>query len=171
MARFEVGLAVLSATISSCGRYRYRLTRGDEPRLAFVMLNPSTADAEQDDPTIRRCLAFAKREGTKGIEVWNLFGLRATNPKELNTAADPYGPENDQHLADLAASRHRIVVCAWGVGAPSEAVIRALTILQGGFDLMLYCLGHTRDGSPRHPLYLAGDAPLVPWNGVSDSIL
>lgn len=149
-----------NAVISECGTYRYRLTRGDEPRLAFVMLNPSTADAEVDDPTIRRCLGFAKREGFPGIEVVNLYAFRATKPSALLAADDPIGPDNWQHIEELAQRRGK-VVCAWGAGAPNERHVRTVIawLQDGGSDLL--CLGFTASGAPRHPLYVRADAPLV----------
>lgn len=103
----------MSAKISDCGQYRYTLTRGDAPRLCFVMLNPSTADATLDDPTIRRCLGYAKREGCAGLEVLNLYALRATNPADLWKHHDPVGPDNDRELY-WAASRYMRMVAAWG---------------------------------------------------------
>src|SRR5262249_14212908 len=95
-----------AAVISDCGRYRYSLTRrwGDaaEPRALFVMLNPSTADAEQDDPTIRRCIGFAKAWGMGSLEVVNLYALRATDPAALLSAPDPIGPKNDTMITSAA---------------------------------------------------------------------
>lgn len=152
------------AIISACGRYRYRLTRGEGRLLAFVMLNPSTADAAQDDPTIRRCVAFSAREGYDGIDVANIYAWRATDPRELLSAANPFG-DNDRHLLNLAR-RHDIVVCAWGSKAiPShvETTRRMLTGSQTDHGVRLVCLGTTKNGSPRHPLYVRADAPLVDW--------
>jgi hypothetical protein len=149
----------VSAVLSACGRYRYLLTRGEEPRLAFVMLNPSTADETQDDPTIRRCLSFAQREGAKGIEVANLYAMRSTDPRELVRALDPVGPENDEHLRDLTF-RHRMILCAWGGMAGPARVRDVLNILSDGFEPLIYCLGKTKHGQPRHPLYLRADTAL-----------
>lgn len=148
-----------AAVISECGRYRYALTRGCEPRLAFIMLNPSTADADRDDPTIRRCMNFARREGAAGIEVMNLYALRATDPSELWKNEDRIGPENDQHLIDLT-HRHRCAVIAWGNNAEperSESVIELLR--ENGHGLVLTHLGMTKALQPRHPLYVHGDEP------------
>jgi hypothetical protein len=158
----------MSAVLSACGRYRYRLQRGDGPRrLAFVMLNPSTADADVDDPTIRRCRAFALREGYNGIDVANLFALRATDPTELSRADDPFGPENAAHLRMVAADhRQGWILCAWGAlksGAESKRLERATAALLGAFGARLVCLGTTKDGSPRHPLYVRGDAAIADW--------
>lgn len=146
------------AVISACGAYRYRLSRGFEPRLPFVMLNPSTADATVDDPTIRRCAGFALREAYTGIEVVNLYAFRATNPRALLTAADPIGPENRAYLAQVSAL-HSLIVCAWGAHAPPEYAREVAAILRGN-GARLVCLGTTKAGAPRHPLYVRGDQPL-----------
>ena len=97
---------VKAAVISHCKRYRYRLARhwGAGSALPFVMLNPSTADADNDDPTIRRCIAFAKREGAGGIVVANLFAFRATSPADMLAAPNPFGPENEGHLTEIGAA-------------------------------------------------------------------
>jgi hypothetical protein len=156
----------MSAVISLCGQYRYRLQRGDGARLAFVMLNPSTADANVDDPTIRRCMGFARREGYAGIDVCNLFALRATNPRELVAHADPIGPDNYDHLAALGKDhRGTDIVCAWG--AHPAATARVVAVMKGyltDYGARLVCLGLTAAGAPRHPLYVRGDAPLLPWS-------
>lgn len=154
-----------SAQISSCGLYRYFLLRRwamHGKTCAFVMLNPSTADARQDDPTIRRCIRFAQREGCSAMLVVNLFGFRATDPRELRNAADPHGPENVEwvrHAVAQARATGAPVIAAWGanpmVGNASPHVFSALG------DAM--CLGMTKAGSPRHPLYVRGDQPLEPW--------
>lgn len=152
-----------SATISSCDQYRYRLSRlaDDANPLAFIMLNPSTADASIDDPTIRRCLGFATSHGYAGIEVFNLYALRATDPKKLLSHPAPVGPDNDFHLK-LAAAQHKQLVCAWGGNAKSGRVehVRQM-FLDGGCQLM--CLGKNKDGSPKHPLYLPSDLKITPW--------
>lgn len=153
-----------TARISSCSRYRYELTRtwGGGLVLSFVMLNPSTADANIDDATIRRCLAFAKRDSYGGIRVVNLFAYRATEPSVMAQAADPVGPENDAHLLDLFMTDRPAVVAAWGAGGglhSRDFVVRRLAHMMG-VDLL--CLGTTQNGSPRHPLYVRGDQPLVP---------
>src|SRR4029079_19593153 len=105
------------AVMSPCGRYRYRLTRvWDEsrPAVCWVMLNPSTADAVKDDPTIRRGSSFSWSWGAGGLVVVNLFAFRATNPADLLDAPDPVGPENDAHVRD-AAKGAGLVMAAWGV--------------------------------------------------------
>lgn len=153
-----------AAIISPCGKYRYVLRRslGSILRwhrpILFVMLNPSTADSHKDDPTIRRCMAFAKREGCTQLTVVNLFALRATDPKELKMASDPVGPANDDYLRD-EINQHQIspIVCAWG--AHPIATLRAAEVLKK-FEADLCCLGTTKKGAPRHPLYVKSDQPL-----------
>lgn len=158
---------VRRATISADNLYRYRLTRiwePGKPPLSFVMLNPSTADDRVDDPTIRRCMAFARREGCGGIIVANLYGLRATDPSELLRAADPFGPKNGAALLsvlDESVIYDKPVVCAWGTKGGRGAINFAISAKATLAKLM--CLGQTKDGHPRHPLYVRGDQPFVEW--------
>lgn len=151
------------ADISECGLYRYRLwrrwKRGDS--VLWIMLNPSTADAEQDDPTIRRCISFAESWGCGGIEVVNLFALRATDPKELKAAEDPIGPQNDDILLSRAEAKHRYVIAAWGAHGKLFEREKQVVELLAGMDL--YCLGLTKAGYPRHPLYLPKKAEPTIW--------
>jgi hypothetical protein len=160
-----------TADISSCGQYRYTLTReipapmwgvGDNARpVVFVMLNPSTADATEDDPTIRRCLGFAQAWGRTGLIVANLYALRSTDPKALWAHPDPVGPLNDAVLAALA-HEHPLIVCAWGANAKPERV-RQFQRIMNGSRAKLRCLGTTQAGAPRHPLYVRKDASLMEW--------
>ena len=111
------------AVISECGRYRYSLLRewnAGRPRLCIVMLNPSTADANKDDPTIRRCIGFARRDGYGSIVVVNVAAFRATKPKDMLMAADPVGPENDAALW-FGAMQSEAVLVAWGTKAPANS--------------------------------------------------
>lgn len=154
-----------SAVLSECGVYRYRLTRvwdADAPQACFVMLNPSTADATHDDPTIRRCLGFARSWRCGGIEVVNLFAFRATDPEALLDAADPIGPGNGDHIHE-AAVRCRPVVAAWGAHAKARG--RANYVAHGlrQAGVVLKCLGVTKDGFPRHPLYVNATAELADY--------
>lgn len=160
---------VKNAVISPDGIYRYRLDRiwGPEHFLPFVMLNPSTADAEVDDPTIRRCMSFARRGGYGGITVANLFALRATNPDALRGShAWAFGPGNYDALSDLAGWSARAgvpVVCAWGAGGIiHDGDVTGIDILKTN-GARLVCLGRTKDGQPRHPLYVKGTQPLEPF--------
>lgn len=157
---------IRAADISPCGAYRYRLTRtwGDPDSanvLCVVMLNPSTADALLDDPTIRRCISFAQREGCDGLEVLNAYALRATDPRALRGHPDPVGGLNDVHL-QRAARHYPNVTVAWGanIDPVREARVRRLLACAP----FVSCWGTTKDGHPRHPLYLRSDAQLVAWN-------
>lgn len=153
-----------AAVISKCGAYRYSLTRrwSDAPLLSFVMLNPSTADAKEDDPTIRRCIGFARREGAGGLIVANLYALRSPSPEALWSARDPIGPENGLALLGLAAqafAQSAPIICAWGALARQDQIDGALRMFQTT-DARLACLGRTQCGAPRHPLYVRADQPL-----------
>jgi hypothetical protein len=159
------------AIISPCGQYRYTLHRQIPSVLRwvkpclFVMLNPSTADATQDDPTIRRCIGFAKREGCTSLTVVNVFALRATNPEVLAQHPNPFGPDNGMHLAGQILEHQQIgiIVAAWGahpITSRFESVGVLKTALNNAGAL---CLGMTKDGSPRHPLYVKNNQPLILW--------
>jgi hypothetical protein len=154
------------ANISPSGYYRYSLRRTwdrEGPSMAFVMLNPSTADAFVDDPTIRRCMGFARREKMGGITVVNLFAGRATKPEDLFKMWDSVGPQNETtwHIW-LYAARPKIV-CAWGAEPKAMEQAKKFRAWADGHNLALWCLGKTKDGHPRHPLYLKNDAPLEPF--------
>jgi hypothetical protein len=153
------------ALFSPCGSYRYRLTRrwAEAPTVAFIMLNPSTADGSVDDPTIRRCIGYAKTWGYGALAVGNLYAFRATEPEELRQARDAIGSDNDLHLECLAQSAAR-VVCAWGTGRPAhaariETVIGLLRRCHAG----LMALRLTKSGQPVHPLYQRADLVPVPF--------
>jgi|SRR5579859_6095362 len=144
-----------TAWISQCGLYRYRLTRHWGPGhrvLCFVMLNPSTADAEEDDPTVRLCISWAKLLGFDGLVVVNLFALRSTDPSKLKVVADPVGPENDDIILDSAIASS-MILCAWGnhggIGRRSEFVKSMLS--RAG--IKLHCLKLSKKLQPVHPLY------------------
>jgi hypothetical protein len=144
------------------GDYRYLLWRTwdvEAPRVGFVMLNPSKADADRDDPTIRRCVAFARSWRFGGVEVANLFAFRACSPAGLFAAANPVGSEDDRHLTDLAGRVDRLVA-AWGnYGARFGWGDEVRHLLGGG----LWQLRLTARGQPAHPLYLPGSARPQPW--------
>ena len=137
--------------------YRYALWREwdqDAPQLAFILLNPSTADAQKDDPTLRRCIGFARSWGYGSLRLVNLFAYRTTRPEVLLRVADPVGPENDRHIQE-AIENSRTIIAAWGNGGAFHD--RAKIVL----DRLLardnaYCLGWTRREQPSHPLYLPG---------------
>jgi len=156
------------AVISADGKYRYKLGRYWSPKappLVWIMLNPSTADAVQDDPTIRRCVSFAKGWGFGGIEVYNLFALRSPNPVTIETTIDPVGPENDHWLRSASQSGGKIIV-AWGSCRSPLQMTRATQvtkILSRGGGPVPATLGLTKSGQPKHPLYVPGDAELLPF--------
>jgi hypothetical protein len=159
----------MDAFLSADGAYRYALTRrweewGEDTRSFIVIgLNPSTADASQDDPTIRRCVSFARREGCNQLVMLNLFAFRATNPRRLAFCPDPVGPENYNMLwSALRGDQRRLVVAAWGThGHMLEQDDKFISMVLAN-GIALYRFGKTtRDGHPRHPLYVPGNEPLV----------
>lgn len=162
---FDVEFATPSdAVISDCGAYRYRLTRtwdAFRSPVNFIMLNPSTADASLDDPTIRRCIGYAKAWGRGGIIVTNLFALRSTDPSTLKSHADPVGPENDRYiLGALAGTPH--AVAAWGSHGGLFGRSKAVRAMLEAAGVPLMCLSRTKGGEPGHPLYLAGGLKPIP---------
>lgn len=158
-----------NAEFDPSGRYRYSLTRRwahEGPRAAFVLLNPSTADAARDDPTIRRCISFARSWGYGELEVVNLFAYRATRPRDLLQAPHPVGPDNDAFLL-RAVNAAALVLLAWGVhGAHRGRDARVLELMKGKDPR---CLGETRDGHPRHVLYLPKHLEPAPFQGNPDT--
>lgn len=162
-----------SAHISTDGLYRYSLHRDWHdysthlrPRwVTFVMLNPSTADADQDDPTIRRCIGFAKALGGTALAVVNLYAFRATSPADLWKAEDPVGPLTDTVLAqflDMASRYDHPIIAAWGAHARPDRV--AWLMSQDGSE-RLQALHTTKSGAPGHPLYLPASCVPTPWPG------
>lgn len=153
--------AASSATFSEDGTYRYALKRTWETcgaAITFIMLNPSTADDVNDDPTIRRCIGFAKRDGFGVLNVVNLYAMRTTQPKHLLDIADPEGPENLRHVQNVVGQGP--VICAWGAGATSIKGIPRSSVLDWILGRGANCLGFTKAGHPRHPLYLPLDAKI-----------
>lgn len=152
------------ASFSPCGLYRYRLWRtwdSRNPPLVFCMLNPSTADAEQDDPTVARCSERARRLGHGGLEVVNLFALRSTDPKALYGHADPVGPENDSAI--LGAAERGKIVCAWGNHGRLRGRDKAVLKLLRAAGALAFALKISKDGHPSHPLYLSYDLRPEPY--------
>ncbi len=154
---FTKGDAESVAEYSPCEQYRYALTRVWDPqggKVAFMMLNPSTATEVQNDPTVERCERRARTLGFGAFRVVNIFAWRATDPKVMRAQTDPVGPENDAAIIEAASWADR-VVCAWGAhgahldrGAKVEALLRAS-------GRPLYQLGLTKTGQPKHPLYIS----------------
>lgn len=161
----QKGDAWSEAVYSPCESYRYLLTRtwdAGGPRALFVMLNPSTATELQNDPTVERCERRARALGFGAFRVCNIFGFRATDPKVMRAAADPVGPGNDEAIAGSAPWADRIV-CAWGSHGAHLDRGRAVERLLRGTGRPLHHLGLTRDGQPRHPLYIGYDRQPEPW--------
>lgn len=160
ITRYNLG-GTAGAEFSECGTYRYRLRRSFTGRVleaptnpvVFLMLNPSTADAIEDDPTIRRCCGFARAWGHSDLLVSNLFALRSTDPDALLRHPDPVGPENDAVLAGLPRCP---IIAAWGAHPAAVKRARAVRELLAGRELL--ALGLTKGGAPRHPLYLLASA-------------
>jgi hypothetical protein len=177
-----------NAVVSACGTYRYALWRDlpaqgvledgsptsatarltFEDTCLFVMLNPSTADAEQDDPTIRRCVGFARDLGAGRLAVANLYAYRGPDPYELLGVDDPIGPDNDFWITELSKEAAAIIV-AWGasVAAKPDRVRQVLGILED--HLTVLCLGTTGEGHPRHPLYVRADTELVAFEATREA--
>jgi len=163
------------ATFSLDQLHRYRCWRtwSDAPPLAWLMLNPSTADASVLDPTLRRVEAFSKREGAGGFEVWNLWSLRSTDPAELWRWLEGGQPDevfaNNTNAIVAEAGRFARVVCAWGAFSkcPARLLRQAEATARAAADKIatythLYRLGEpAKSGQPRHPLYVDGTTPLV----------
>jgi hypothetical protein len=137
--------------------------RGVTKTVAFIGLNPSTADATKDDPTIRKCKGFAKRWGMDWMVMLNLFAFRATVPAHMKKAADPVGPENDDYFGRILP-KVDLIVCAWGVHGAFKNNTRVADAsalfaqLHGQWKVQ--CLGSNDDGSPKHPLYVPYETPL-----------
>lgn len=155
-------MIVRKTIFSPCRRYRYTLWRGfdtfNEGYAMFVGLNPSTADETKDDPTVRRCIRFAKSWGYGSLCMTNIFAFRATDPRLMRDQSDPIGPENDKWLLEYSREAG-IVVAAWGnhgsfLGRDKEVV----SLLDN-----LSCLGITNSGQPIHPLYVPRDRKPIPY--------
>jgi len=140
---------------SHCRSYRYLLARrwGLGPTVTYIMLNPSTADEVQNDPTVERCQRRAIADGFDGLNVVNLFAYRATDPAEMKKALDPVGQENGLHILAAALMSKR-VVCAWGshgnFNGRADEVLSLLRMVK----VQPFCLGLNQDGQPKHPLYV-----------------
>lgn len=165
--RAGASLIRAQATFSPCRRWRYSLSREivdphfgclDEDErggtVTFVGLNPSTADETTDDPTIRRCIRFARDWGFDRLVMVNLYALRSTDPRGLWTADDPVGPEND-HALSLAFGGSNKIIAAWGAHARANRLAQFADTFAGW---QFWALGVTKDGAPRHPLYMRADS-------------
>lgn len=158
------------AVLSECRRYRYRLWRGwgdGNHRVAFVGLNPSTADEVDNDPTIRKCIGFAKRWGFGALDMVNLFAWRDRDQSGLLSSPDPIGPKNNAAIREVFGFAHRIVY-AWGPGKSAAVgrLIRSRLESPAWQAIEIYetrgetgRLSRTKDGSPGHPLMLSYATP------------
>jgi hypothetical protein len=156
---------VASATFDPTRTYRYGLTRTwnpDRPRVNFLMLNPSTADAFELDATVRRCVGFARTWGFGSLEVTNIFAFRATDPTVLVAQPEPVGAGNDQAILDAARMADR-VVAAWGVRGTHRGRGDEAAALLSDIGVRPVALGVTKHGHPAHPLYIAGDTVPHDW--------
>jgi hypothetical protein len=167
------------AFISADGQYRYWLSRRWEPAVrshgrndqaggmwsmplryvVFVGLNPSTADGHSDDPTVRRCLSFAKTWGMGGLLMVNLFAHRTRHPRAMMMALAPIGPDNDHHIEAACYYADKVIAC-WGTGGKWMDRANQVMPLLGRRAHILAC---NRDGSPAHPLYLPRSSVPVPF--------
>lgn len=159
------GDAPSTALYSDCTGYRYALTRAwnaSGRRLLFIMLNPSKATELVNDPTVERCERRARALGYGAFRVCNIFAWRETDPAALRRATDPVGPENDAVLRDSAAWADDIL-CAWGIHGAHLGRADAVTALLLATGRPLLCLGLTRAGHPRHPLYVSYGTRPMRW--------
>lgn len=159
-----------SAIISSCGNYRYELRRiwnENKPPCVLGMLNPSTADAEMDDPTITRCLRRAAAGGFGSLIVWNVGAGRATSPKVWKQMKDPIGPQNGSHIRRILTEcrdRKGLALVGWGAHASHMGCAETAVSIATEVGVILHCLGVTKDGHPKHPLYVGYSAQPVRWD-------
>jgi hypothetical protein len=148
------------AILSPLRNYRYVLTRqwdADKPYVAFIGLNPSTADEYEDDPTIRRCIGFAKSWGMGGVVMLNLFGFRATEPRVMMAAAYPVGEDNDRHIFEQSSRAEFVIACWGGLEICRNRAAEVEKIVPN-----MLCLKQNQNGSPRHPLYVRKDCiPMI----------
>lgn len=158
------------AEFSPDRRYRYRLWRrwGGGPMLMVIGLNPSTADEVKNDPTVTRCIGYAKAWGFSGLLMTNVFAYRATDPRSMKAVAEPCGPGNMVRLSDLAVdtvSTGGAVLAAWGDHGRHMGTGNALTARLHFAGIGVACLGLTKFLQPKHPLYQKRDARPMPFLG------
>lgn len=151
------------AYISSCKKYRYQLYRSWDPKkklCSFIMLNPSTADDKIDDPTIRRCIGYAKKFGFGSMYVINLFAYRTPNKNILKEINDPIGPENDKIVEEIA-NKSDIIILAQGNDGKYKNRSKEILNKLSKNRYKIYCLKLSKLNEPCHPLYLRYDIPLT----------
>jgi len=152
------------ADFSDCKKFRYRLWRrwAEGPSVSFLMLNPSTADGTSNDPTVERCHRRAVAMGFGALEVINIFGFRATDPKDLKKAKDPIGPQNDTAIIESARAA-QMVICAWGGhGDHQDRHLQIQELLKEN-EIIPHVLSLTKMGHPGHPLYIPYSKTPVAW--------
>ncbi len=151
------------AEFSPDKKYRYALWRiwdDSKQKVLFICLNPSTADALKDDPTIRRCVGFADNWGYGGLYIANLFAFRATNPRDMKKQNYPIGPKNDDWILQMVGLCN-ITIISWGTHG--NYLSRGRKIIDLLKPSQIYCLEKTKDGYPKHPLYLKKDLKPLPF--------
>ncbi|MEL7508454.1 MAG: DUF1643 domain-containing protein [Cyanobacteria bacterium J06633_23] len=157
-----------SAIFDPSHRYRYYLTRtwpstNPNRQVTFIMLNPSQANAEQDDPTIRACSQFARRWGYQQLNIVNLFAYRTPQPSTLKQIADPIGPNNDHYLLQATESANKVIL-AWGNWGSLLKRDQTVVKLLNPYHKKLHCLMRNNSGQPRHPLYIKRTTQPKPWH-------
>jgi hypothetical protein len=161
-----------SAIISGCGRYRYELRRvwnDGAPPYVVGMLNPSTANADADDPTITRCMRRAATNGFGSLIVWNLGAGRATDPSVWKRMNDPVGPENNSHIRRIlleCRDRGGLALVGWGSHGSHLNRDAVAVAISAEIGVTLHCLGVTKGGHPKHPLYVGYSQSLLRWKAL-----
>ena len=153
-----------AAEFSPCRTWRYVLRRqwAFGPKLGFILLNPSTADETKNDPTIRRCIGFARGAGFGGLVLGNVFALRSTDPLALRSASDPVGPGNDEALRSIGLEAEGRIVCGWGAHGAFRGRGAEVVRMLGELGIRPTALALTKAGEPKHPLYLKSDLKPFP---------
>ncbi len=160
----------MSAIISPCGLFRYRLERTtgitSTRTVAGIMVNPSTADATANDHTIRKWIGFSETIGAAKFIIGNKFAYRSKDVTDLQRAVDPIGPDNDKHIEQILRDADLHIV-AWGTLGKLPPNLRyrwrEVKAIADKVGCPLYCWGTAKDGHPKHPLTLGYDTPLIPW--------
>ena len=153
------------AVYSKCENYRYTLTRvwdENKKKVLFIMLNPSTADETKNDPTVERCERRAKKLNFGSFRICNIFAWRETSPLQLMKTDEPVGKDNDFHISKSVLWSD-VIICAWGTHGTyfnREAEVKNLLSNNGA---KLYHLGLTKNGHPKHPLYITYTQNIVAW--------
>ena len=163
---------IRNAVISADRKYRYSLTREDPfapkdafSNLLFVMLNPSTADGYEDDPTLKKCIGFMRRWNYRNLEVVNLFAVRSSDPGAIICVSDPIGPDNSTAQTTALLRAHKVIV-GWGRNGRYLDADRKFCELADDWGVELHFLRLTQTGIPMHPLYIPYDIQPIPFRMV-----